>query len=35
MILVNGELRTLAEALAYVRRLFGVESGPVLSSERA
>jgi hypothetical protein len=35
MILVNGELRTLAEALDYVCRWFGVVHGPVLSSERS
>jgi len=34
MILVNGELCSLVEALEYVRRWFGVVSGPVLSSER-
>lgn len=34
MILVNGRLCTLGEALEHVRRWFGVASGPVLSSER-
>jgi hypothetical protein len=34
MILINGELHTLPEALEYVRKYFGVDIGPVLSSER-
>lgn len=33
-ILVNGRLLSLTEALAYVRRWFGVIDGPVFSSER-
>lgn len=34
MILVDGQPRTLAQALAHVRDRFGVTTGPVFSSER-
>lgn len=34
MILVNGRLCSLEQALAQMRHWFGVAAGPVLSSER-
>jgi hypothetical protein len=34
MTLIDGQPRTLAQALAHVRDRFGVATGPVLSSER-